>query len=73
VLVELNDLASAESITVGQVLEIPLGAPAEAATEAPAEEPAEEPTEAPAAIVHVVQEGETLYSICSRMARRCMR
>jgi LysM repeat protein len=60
VLVELNDLADAESITVGQVLEIPLGAPAQV----PGEEPVEEPTEAPAAIVHVVQQGETLYSIC---------
>lgn len=64
VLVRLNSLSDAENIVVGQVLEIPLGAPGEGATEAPAEEPVEVAPQPPAVVVHEVQEGETLYSIC---------
>ncbi|MDH7484656.1 MAG: LysM peptidoglycan-binding domain-containing protein [Anaerolineae bacterium] len=54
VLVSLNSLTSADDIKVGQQLRIPGTGPTPAATEAPA------------VTVHVVQRGETLYSIAVR-------
>lgn len=54
VLVGLNDLSSADDIKVGQELQIPGTAPTPV------------PTPAPVTTVHVVQAGETLYSIARR-------
>lgn len=54
VLVSLNNLTSADDIKVGQQLRVPGTGPTPVATEAPA------------VIVHIVQQGETLYSIARR-------
>lgn len=54
VLVELNGLASGDSIYVGQKLQIPGSAPAGGTTDVPSSG------------VHVVQAGETLFSIAQR-------
>ena len=54
VLVSLNSLTSADDIKVGQKLQIPGSGPTPVATEVPV------------ATVHVVQRGETLYSIALR-------